>query len=99
MQSGHRFQTMWPRPVRPISTPRGVREVPVQLPLALTLIGAAATPVEAGSPRPQDPCDIYGSAGTACVAAHSTTGAVCAPTTARSTRCTSVGLAGLWTSE
>ncbi len=37
--------------------------------LALTLTGAAP-------PRPKGPCDIYGSSGTPCVAAHSTTRAL-----------------------
>jgi hypothetical protein len=43
--------------------------------LALTLIGATltiATAAGAAPPRPQGPCDIYGSAGDPCVAAHST---------------------------
>ena len=47
--------------------------------LALTLIGAALTmATQAGTapPRPQGPCDIYGAAGTPCVAAHSTTRAL-----------------------
>jgi len=49
------------------------------LALALTLTGATSTmatwAVEAPS-RPQGPCDIYGAAGTPCVAAHSTTRAL-----------------------
>src|SRR6476620_8946470 len=36
----------------------------------------SATPVQAGSGRPQGPCDIYAAAGTPCVAAHSTTRAL-----------------------
>ncbi len=47
--------------------------------LALTLSGAAitmATPAAAAPARPQAPCDIYGAAGTPCVAAHSTTRAL-----------------------
>src|SRR5271157_2691295 len=46
---------------------------------ALTLIGATLTmaaPAGAAPPRPQGPCDIYGAAGTPCVAAHSTTRAL-----------------------
>jgi hypothetical protein len=46
---------------------------------ALTLIGATltlATPTVAAPPRPQGPCDIYGAAGTPCVAAHSATRAL-----------------------
>ena len=48
---------------------------------ALTLTGAMllmtmATPAGAAPPRPQGPCDIYGAAGTPCVAAHSTTRAL-----------------------
>ena len=49
------------------------------LTLALTLTGAAAAlaaPPGAAPPRPQGPCDIYGAAGTPCVAAHSTTRAL-----------------------
>ncbi len=45
----------------------------------LALIGAAFTvTILAGAapPRPQGPCDIYGAAGTPCVAAHSTTRAL-----------------------
>jgi non-reducing end alpha-L-arabinofuranosidase len=52
--------------------------VPV-LALALTLAGAASTtgaPAAAAPARPQGPCDIYGAAGTPCVAAHSTTRAL-----------------------
>ena len=45
------------------------------LPAVLTLIGMAQT-VGAAPPRPQGPCDIYGAAGTPCVAAHSTTRAL-----------------------
>ena len=37
--------------------------------VALTMMGAAP-------PRPKGPCDIYGAAGTPCVAAHSTTRAL-----------------------
>ncbi|MBZ5495670.1 MAG: lamin tail domain-containing protein [Acidobacteriia bacterium] len=47
--------------------------------LALTLVGATltmATPDGAEPPRQQGPCDIYGAAGTPCVAAHSTTRAL-----------------------
>jgi len=46
---------------------------------ALALIGVAltmATPAESAPPRPQGPCDIYASAGSPCVAAHSTTRAL-----------------------
>ncbi len=47
--------------------------------VVLLLVGARLTiltrPAEA-PPRPQGPCDIYGAAGTACVAAHSTTRAL-----------------------
>jgi non-reducing end alpha-L-arabinofuranosidase len=39
---------------------------------ALTLIGAALTLVQSAAGQ-QGPCDIYGAAGTPCVAAHSTT--------------------------
>ena len=45
------------------------------LPAVLTLIGMAQT-VGAAPPRPKGPCDIYGAAGTPCVAAHSTTRAL-----------------------
>ncbi len=51
------------------------------LALTLTLIGATlamATAAGAEPPRPQGPCDIYGAAGTSCVAAHSTTRALAA---------------------
>ena len=51
----------------------------IHLALALTLIGATltmATPAGAAPPRPEGPCDIYGAAGTPCVAAHSTTRAL-----------------------
>ena len=48
--------------------------------LAFTLLGAAAltTAMQRGAipSRPQGPCDIYGAAGTPCVAAHSTTRAL-----------------------
>ena len=46
--------------------------------LALALIGAALTmnPAFGAPARPQGPCDIYGAAGTPCVAAHSTTRAL-----------------------
>ena len=46
---------------------------------ALTLIAATLTmaaPAVAAPPRPQGPCDIYGAAGTPCLAAHSTTRAL-----------------------
>ena len=46
---------------------------------ALVLMGATltmATPAGAAPARPQGPCDIYGAAGTPCVAAHSTTRAL-----------------------
>jgi len=53
--------------------------------LALALIGASATMAQrsgagGGVPplRPQGPCDLYGAAGTPCVAAHSTTRALSA---------------------
>jgi hypothetical protein len=53
------------------------------LALALALVGGALTMAQqrgAGRtgppPRPQGPCDIYGRAGTPCVAAHSTTRAL-----------------------
>jgi len=49
------------------------------LALALTLVGATltmATPAGVAPPRPLGPCDIYGAAGTPCVAAHSTTRAL-----------------------
>jgi len=49
------------------------------LALALTLIGFTlriAIPAGAAPPRPQAPCDIYGAAGSPCVAAHSTTRAL-----------------------
>src|SRR5438034_8202941 len=42
----------------------------------LTLIGMTRTMAGAPPPRPQGPCDIYGAAGTPCVAAHSTTRAL-----------------------
>ena len=46
---------------------------------ALTLIGAVLTiAAPAAPPRPEGPCDIYGKAGTPCVAAHSTTRAMSA---------------------
>jgi hypothetical protein len=51
----------------------------LRLALALTLTGSALTmTMRAGAapPRPQGPCDIYGAAGTPCVAAHSTTRAL-----------------------
>ena len=51
----------------------------MKLRLALTLIGAALTmaiPAWTAPPRPQGSCDIYGAAGTPCVAAHSTTRAL-----------------------
>src|SRR5450631_145749 len=50
--------------------------------LAIMLTGAtlakaqAATGASGAPPRPQGPCDIYGAAGTPCVAAHSTTRAL-----------------------
>ena len=47
--------------------------------LALALMGATLTmtiPAWAAPPRPQGSCDIYGAAGTPCVAAHSTTRAL-----------------------
>ena len=40
----------------------------------LTLLGTAST--SGAAARPQGPCDIYGAAGTPCVAAHSTTRAL-----------------------
>jgi non-reducing end alpha-L-arabinofuranosidase len=46
---------------------------------AIALIGAALTiapQAKAAPARPQGPCDIYAAAGTACVAAHSTTRAL-----------------------
>src|SRR5579862_3970317 len=48
------------------------------LALMLTLIGTltVATPAGAAPPRPRGPCDIYGTAGAPCVAAHSTTRAL-----------------------
>jgi non-reducing end alpha-L-arabinofuranosidase len=51
----------------------------LRLALAPALIGAMSTttaPVGAPPQRPQGPCDIYGAAGTPCVAAHSTTRAL-----------------------
>ena len=58
------------------------------LPIGVTFATAAAAPAAqaAPPPRPQGPCDIYAAAGTPCVAAHSTTRALYASTTARSTR-------------
>ncbi len=53
--------------------------IDLALTLALTLIGATLTmPAQAAAapPRPQGPCDIYGAAGTPCLAAHSTTRAL-----------------------
>ena len=53
------------------------------LALAILLIGTtlamaqqSATGANGAPPRPQGPCDIYGAAGTPCVAAHSTTRAL-----------------------
>ena len=49
------------------------------LALALTVIGAALTmdmSAIAAPPRAQGPCDVYATAGTPCVAAHSTTRAL-----------------------
>ena len=49
--------------------------------MAVTLVCAALmTAAQNGTtpPRPQGPCDIYGAAGTPCVAAHSTTRALSA---------------------
>jgi hypothetical protein len=50
------------------------------LPIAITVATAtapqAAQAVQAPSPRPQGPCDIYAAGGTPCVAAHSTTRAL-----------------------
>ncbi len=57
-------------------------KVVLMLAVALTLIGAALTMAEQAQPgtnappRPQGPCDIYGAAGDACAAAHSTTRAL-----------------------
>ncbi len=58
-------------------------DLALRLALALTLIGSALTTAaragaegKAASSRPQGPCDIYASAGDACVAAHSTTRAL-----------------------
>jgi hypothetical protein len=47
----------------------------VSLSLAAALVIATAAPAP---PRPEGPCDIYGAAGTPCVAAHSTTRALSA---------------------
>jgi hypothetical protein len=47
--------------------------------LALAVVGGRLTMVtraRAALPRPQGPCDVYGAAGTPCVAAHSTTRAL-----------------------
>src|SRR5689334_17483047 len=57
--------------------------LPVLLVLSLTLppaalIMAQLTGAGTGAPRSQGPCDIYGAAGTPCVAAHSTTRALLA---------------------
>jgi Alpha-L-arabinofuranosidase B, catalytic len=55
-----------------------------KLTLKLTLIGGALTitlPAGAATLRPVGPCDIYGAAGTPCVAAHSTTRALYASCT------------------
>jgi len=48
------------------------------LPIGVTFVTATAAPaaVQASPPRPQGPCDIYATAGTPCVAAHSTTRAL-----------------------
>ena len=47
------------------------------LPVAALVIAAQAKAARsAPSPRPQGPCDIYGAAGSPCVAAHSTTRAL-----------------------
>ena len=50
------------------------------LPIGVTLVTAtapqAAQAAPTPPPRPQGPCDIYGAAGTPCVAAHSTTRAL-----------------------
>src|SRR5215813_5790903 len=43
---------------------------------ALMLVGAMMAQRAGAPPRPQGPCDIYGAAGDACVAAHSTTRAL-----------------------
>src|SRR5215475_10319486 len=65
------------------SSTRRRRTLAARTATALTLIGASiwmALPVQAtppvAPPRPQGPCDIYAAAGTACVAAHSTTRAL-----------------------
>ncbi len=57
----------------------------LRLARVLTLVGATLTVSTQGGvgaqnppPRPQGPCDIYGAAGTPCVAAHSTTRALSA---------------------
>ena len=51
----------------------------LMLALALTLMGASlmiARQIGTAPLRPQGPCDVYGVAGTPCVAAHSTTRAL-----------------------
>src|SRR5678815_2017181 len=68
---------MFRSPVPPTSG----RTVAARAAIALALAGATfavALPAQAAAvpPRPQGPCDIYAAAGTACVAAHSTTRAL-----------------------
>ena len=46
--------------------------------VAMSVMCSASVGVVAVPPRPQGPCDIYGAAGTPCVAAHSTTRALSA---------------------
>ncbi|MBZ5626259.1 MAG: alpha-L-arabinofuranosidase, partial [Acidobacteriia bacterium] len=51
----------------------------LRLALALMPVGATLTmavPAAVSPPRQPGPCDIYGAAGTPCVAAHSTTRAL-----------------------
>src|SRR5205809_5114493 len=54
----------------------------LMLALALALIGATLTAMQAGAgrtappARPRGPCDVYAAAGDPCVAAHSTTRAL-----------------------
>ena len=52
----------------------------ITLLMAVTIGGALMMAAQNGTapPRPQGPCDIYGAAGTPCVAAHSTTRALSA---------------------
>ncbi len=67
------------RPGREFAKDMDLRIKRLGLARVLALIGAAFTvTILAGAapPRPKGPCDIYGAAGTPCVAAHSTTRAL-----------------------